>query len=72
MTLRENRQQYIFITEKEISNCKRLEGRYLVCRQTQPIYLSHIHEDCAVKLFLPADDIPKVISICIKTSGYMF
>jgi hypothetical protein len=43
--------QYYFMTDKEcMDSCKILNAMNCVCKQSQPLLSSHLHENCMVKL----------------------
>ena len=56
--------QYYFMTEERWKDsCKVLNNMQYVCKQNQPLFSSHLHENCMVKLLQPRGSLP---TICEK------
>jgi hypothetical protein len=56
----QTRQYYFFTDREELRRCKTVEPNKYICKQTQPLFNSHMQESCAVKLLQPRVSIPKI------------
>jgi hypothetical protein len=51
--------QYYFLTDGEwMNSCRVFNARSYVCKQSQPLLSSHLHENCIVRLLQPRGSVP--------------
>jgi len=46
----------------ELTNCKSISGRHRVCRQTQPLHLTHLDDECEAQMLQAVRTIPSTCS----------
>lgn len=60
----DNRQHYLVI-QNDVKYCKNVNVNYYVCKQTQPLHLTHNNDNCESKLYLIPNKIPSNCDIRI-------
>jgi len=46
----------------ELANCKSISSRHRVCRQTQPLQLTHLYDECEAQMLQAVRTIPSTCS----------
>lgn len=62
------KQHYTVLTQNELKECKMTSKNQFVCQQYHPLYLTHMHEICEVKLYhydraIPTECDKRIISL---------
>lgn len=58
LAINEVRQRYLLISENQFDKCISYDEFNYICKQQQPIYLTHNHEMCEVRLFHSTEYVP--------------
>lgn len=59
LAINEIKQHFITLDETQFQSCTEMLKRFYLCQQNSPIYLTHMHNNCEVKLYLPVNRIPE-------------
>jgi len=44
---------YTKLKVSELKECKLISSRYRICKQNNPVQLTHLHEECEVEMSQP-------------------
>jgi len=72
IALDKSKQQFITFSEFEYNRCLTILGDKFICRQTKPILLAHLVENCEIKLLQANNKIPQICDTRIIHSNTAF
>jgi len=56
------KQYFARLRADELTNCKSISSRHRVCRQTQPLQLTHLDDECGAPMLQAVRTIPSTCS----------